>query len=130
MAPHSTAMPRCDEAEFAQRLQRRASKRRRCGLDREPAVVRLLHPNRPMFKIVKCPETSKLELVECVDTPLGHLIHRCTQFRPSCAMTCTRTCATSLDRSAHAEGKPIVDVAGQLVLDFDLDAEAEAEPVS
>lgn len=88
-----------------------------------------------MFKIVKCPEGGTLELVECLDTPLGHLIHRCTKFRPVCAMRCTRGCATDLDRSSRAEvgGAPIREREGRLVLDrdaqvqFDLELELELE---
>lgn len=76
-----------------------------------------------MFKIVKCPEDGKLELVECVDTPLGHLIHRCTGFRPVCAMKCTRGCAIDLDRKSREEAVgPIRKQDGQLTL--------ELEPIS
>lgn len=60
-----------------------------------------------MYKVVRCPETQQLEMVECVETPLGNLIHRCTRFRPTCAMRCTRDCAVELDRLDREARKPL-----------------------
>jgi hypothetical protein len=98
-------------------------------VDAHPAVldpvVRAVHANRRMYKIVRCPESDQLELVECVDTPLGNLIHRCTAFRPVCAMKCTRGCAVELDH-AMREGRtrgPIVERDGQFELEPDEDLE-------
>jgi hypothetical protein len=76
-----------------------------------------------MLKIVTCPEAGTLELVECVETQLGHLIHRCTRFRPVCAMKCTRGCAVSLDRASEEEVGPR---EGHPTLEL----EVEPEPVS
>jgi hypothetical protein len=50
-----------------------------------------------MYKLVTCPETAHLELIDYEDHPLGMLVQACSQFRPACAMTCTRTCAARLD---------------------------------
>jgi hypothetical protein len=55
-----------------------------------------------MFKLVRCPESGNLEMVECVDTPLGSLIHRCTRFRPSCALRCARDCAAEIDQDTRS----------------------------
>jgi len=67
-----------------------------------------------MLKLVKCPETGMPELVECVETPLGHLLYRCTHFQPTCAMKCTRGCAVALDREVvpgpSEESKPTLDL--------------------
>ena len=79
-----------------------------------------------MYKIVRCPETTQLELVECVDTPLGNLIHRCTRFRPTCAMKCTRNCAVELDRAAREERSgPIRVCSGSLELAMELEGEED-----
>ncbi len=69
-----------------------------------------------MLKIVRCPESEQLELVECVDTPLGNLIHRCTRFRPVCSLSCTRSCATALDRETRSRA-PIREPDGEIALD-------------
>ncbi len=74
-----------------------------------------------MFKIVRCPVAGQLELVEYHDTPLGSLIHRCTYFRPVCALTCTRGCAPDLDKGAREERGPIRERDGRLELDCELD---------
>jgi len=78
-----------------------------------------------MYKLVTCPESELLELVEYLDTPLGMLIHRCSKFRPVCAMTCTRSCAVVLDRKAmeiRASG-PIVVREGRVELDVELEGD-------
>jgi len=85
-----------------------------------------------MYKLVTCPETERLELVEYLDTPLGMLIHRCSKFRPVCALNCTRNCAVVLDRrlmerrnsKRRFEGSgPIRLLDGVLALDIELDGE-------
>lgn len=88
-----------------------------------PAVVRGVHTRSGMFKIVRCPDSTQLELVECLETPLGSLIHRCTRFRPACALKCTRACASELDKATHEErcGGPIRERDGHLELECELD---------
>ncbi len=85
-----------------------------------------------MYKLVTCPETERLELVEYLDTPLGMLIHRCSKFRPVCALNCTRNCAAVLDRRAmelrqfqrSLEGTRPLRITNQVVeLDIELDGE-------
>ena len=53
-----------------------------------------------MYRLVTCPETAHLELIDYEDTPLGMLIRECSRFRPACAITCTRTCAARFDQAA------------------------------
>ncbi len=71
-----------------------------------------------MYKLVTCPATEQLELVEYADTPLGMLIYRCSRFRPVCALDCTRRCAVKLQELARADrGRgPIVIQGDQLEL--------------
>jgi hypothetical protein len=59
-----------------------------------------------MNKVVTCPETLVVEMIEYADTPLGMLIHRCTRFRPACALDCTRDCAALFERQSD----PIIRV--------------------
>lgn len=54
-----------------------------------------------MYRLVTCPETAHLELIEYDDTPLGMLIRECSRFRPPCAITCGRACAARLDQAAR-----------------------------
>jgi hypothetical protein len=59
-------------------------------------------------------------MVECVKTPLGTLIHRCTAFRPACGLRCARDCATELDREAREEREtegPVRVRNGQWILE-------------
>ncbi len=53
------------------------------------------------YRLLTCPETAHLELVEYFDDPLGTLIAGCSRFRPPCALACPRTCAARLDRGAR-----------------------------
>ena len=69
-----------------------------------------------MFKMVRCPETGQLELVDYLETPLGALIHRCTSFRPVCALKCTRGCASDLEDET-SEGGPARERDGRLRLE-------------
>ena len=49
------------------------------------------------YRLVTCPETAHLEMIDYEDTPHGMVIATCTQFR-TCTETCPRTCAARLDR--------------------------------
>jgi hypothetical protein len=51
-----------------------------------------------MYRLITCPETAHLELIECEETPFGLVIARCSRFRPADAVECPRTCAARLDR--------------------------------
>ena len=51
-----------------------------------------------MYRLVTCPETAHLELIEYDDTPVGKVIAACSRFRPACAVGCPRTCAARMDR--------------------------------
>jgi len=53
-------------------------------------------------RFITCPETAHLEMIEYEDTPLGMLIHACSQYRPACDVSCPRTCAARLDRRARS----------------------------
>jgi len=49
------------------------------------------------YKLVTCPESGHLELVEVHDHPLGLLISDCSRWR-ECGSACARTCAARMDR--------------------------------
>ena len=51
-----------------------------------------------MYRLITCPETAHLELIEYDDTPFGRVIAACSRFRPACAVECPRTCAARMDR--------------------------------
>ncbi|HEX5058528.1 MAG TPA: hypothetical protein VFV99_04165 [Kofleriaceae bacterium] len=51
-----------------------------------------------MYRLVTCPETAHLELIEYEETPVGKVIAACSRFRPACAVGCPRTCAARMDR--------------------------------
>ena len=51
-----------------------------------------------MYRLVTCPETAHLELIEYHDTSVGKLIVACSRFRPAHCVECPRTCAARLDR--------------------------------
>jgi hypothetical protein len=61
-------------------------------------VARALQIARSMYRLITCPETAHLEMIEYEDTPVGCVIAACTRFRPSCAVDCPRTCAARMDR--------------------------------
>ena len=65
------------------------------------------------YRLLTCPETAHLELIEHVDCPLGTLILSCSRFRPPCELRCPRTCAARLDRGARdtLDSIEIVDAA-------------------
>ena len=62
-----------------------------------------------IYRLVTCPETAHLELIEYEDHPLGMLICRCSRFRPPDDITCPRTCAARLDRRARGEDTTAAD---------------------
>jgi len=49
-----------------------------------------------MYKLVTCPESGHLELIELADHPLGLLIGDCSSWH-GCG-ECARTCAARMDR--------------------------------
>ena len=51
-----------------------------------------------MYRLITCPETAHLEMIEYDETPLGCLVAACSRYRPVCAIECPRTCAARMDR--------------------------------
>ena len=51
-----------------------------------------------MYRLLTCPETAHLELIEYLDEPVGIIVTSCSRFRPPCDLGCQRTCAARLDR--------------------------------
>jgi len=49
-------------------------------------------------KLIMCPGTEQLEVVEMERTPLGIVIGSCSRFAPTCALTCGGECAARMDR--------------------------------
>lgn len=65
-----------------------------------------------MYRLLTCPDSAHLELVEFLDDPLGTLIAGCSRFRPPCALGCPRTCAALIDRGARdLDSIELVDAA-------------------
>ncbi len=56
-------------------------------------------------KLITCPETAHLEMIEYQEDSLGILIDACTRFRPACDVECPRTCAARLDRREQRCGQ-------------------------
>lgn len=54
-----------------------------------------------MYRLVTCPESAHLELIEYDETPVGMVIRACSRFRPPHEVTCARTCAARLDQAAR-----------------------------
>jgi len=73
------------------------------------------------YRLVTCPETGHLELLEYIDHPVGILVHACSRFRPACAVGCARTCAARLDRRARGTRPDL----GALVADLGIGLELE-----
>ena len=75
------------------------------------------------YRLVTCPDTAHLELIEFDETPCGMLILGCSTFRPSCEIDCPRTCAARLDRRRRALGdeveidEQVLEVGDALSLD-------------
>jgi hypothetical protein len=67
------------------------------------------------YRLVTCPESAHLELIEYADTPCGLLILGCSSFGPPCAVNCPRTCAARLDQHDRVLGDGDVD----LVIDLE-----------
>jgi hypothetical protein len=66
-------------------------------------------------RLITCPETAHLELIDFDATVLGMIILGCSRFQPSCAIACTRTCAARLDRREQEER--ILDIGDDTNLD-------------
>jgi hypothetical protein len=49
-----------------------------------------------MYKLLTCPESVRLALIDCDLSPLGILIRECSLY--PCELTCSRECAARLDR--------------------------------
>jgi hypothetical protein len=75
------------------------------------------------YRLVTCPDTAHLELIEYDESPCGMLILGCSTFRPPCQINCPRTCAARLDQQRRAlggEGKiddDVLEVGDALSLD-------------
>jgi hypothetical protein len=82
-------------AAFAHRLRDPGGRRKPCSRIR---LARALHYPAPMYRLITCPETAHLEMIEVEDTPVGCVIVACSRFRPACAVGCPRTCAARMDR--------------------------------
>jgi hypothetical protein len=50
------------------------------------------------YRLITCPETAHLELIEYERDPLGLLVQACSHYRPPHCLRCPRTCASRLDR--------------------------------
>lgn len=62
------------------------------------------------YRLITCPESAHLELIEYGEHPCGMLIEACSRFRPAGAVHCPRTCAARLDRRAR-EAQLTVDLS-------------------
>ena len=72
------------------------------------------------LRVVTCPETAHLELIECEDTPFGMLIVSCSFFRGTCVLECPRTCAARLDQRApgvHDNDEDVLGVGDETSVD-------------
>ena len=70
------------------------------------------------YKLVTCPETAHLEMIDYDEHPLGVLINGCSRFRPACDVRCTRTCAAYLDRRDRRSDP---QAAPELVIDISVE---------
>jgi hypothetical protein len=50
-------------------------------------------------KLITCPETDHLEVIELEDTTFGAVIASCSRLA-RCGLRCSRVCAALIDRSA------------------------------
>jgi hypothetical protein len=68
-------------------------------------------------KLITCPETVHLEVIEFEDTALGTVIASCSRLA-RCGLQCSRVCAALIDRSASLEpwDGPWSDDTGIVVL--------------
>jgi hypothetical protein len=53
-------------------------------------------------KLITCPETVHLEVIEFEDTTLGTVIAQCSRLE-RCGLQCSRVCAALIDRNASPE---------------------------
>jgi hypothetical protein len=53
------------------------------------------------YRLITCPATATLELIEYEQDPLGVLVLACSRFRPPSCMSCPRGCAASIDGRAQ-----------------------------
>jgi len=56
------------------------------------------------YRLVACPDTMHLELIEYDDSPCGMLILGCSTYRPPCRLDCSRACAARLDQRRRVLG--------------------------
>ncbi len=54
-------------------------------------------PSSMEYRLITCPETAHLELIQYEATPHGMLITSCSASG-ACPLTCPRTCAARFDR--------------------------------
>jgi hypothetical protein len=69
------------------------------------------------YKLVTCPESGHLELIELADHPLGLLISDCSAWR-GCTSICARTCAARMDRKLRDLEPFDLDVGDTTVVDL------------
>ena len=53
-------------------------------------------------KLITCPETDHLEVIEFEDTAFGTVLARCSRLA-RCGLQCSRVCAALIDRRASLE---------------------------
>jgi len=68
-------------------------------------------------RLITCPETAHLELIDFDDSPLGMLISGCSRFQLACAVSCPRTCAARFDRRDRAETDGRLEIGDETNLD-------------
>jgi hypothetical protein len=85
---------------------------------------------------VTCPETAHLETLEVEHHPLGILISGCSGWKNGGEATCTRRCASLLDRRERSRFDPdevtlaSLEVGDETRLDLDVDAVLAPRPGS
>jgi len=62
------------------------------------ALAYALQNKRAMYRLITCPETAHLEVIDFEETPVGCVVSACSRFRPAGAIDCPRTCAARMDR--------------------------------
>jgi len=60
------------------------------------------------YRLLTCPESAHIEMIEHEAHPLGLLVVACSHFHPPDRVTCARTCAARMDRRRHLENDPTV----------------------
>ena len=69
------------------------------------------------YKLVTCPESGHLELIEVHDHSLGLLVSDCSRWR-ECGSGCARTCAARMDRRARGVELGDLDVGDDTAVDM------------